>query len=187
MTRRWRKIALALSVLSTGLLPPASLAADAGKPDPWASVRFLVGTWSGAASGEPGNGTVERKYEFVLKDRFIQERNVSTYPPQEKNKRGEVHEHISFVSYDRLRKVLVLRQFHQEGFINQFALKPELGTATKLVFESEALENLDSKWRARETYEVLGADEFVETFELAEPGKEFQVYSQTRFKRRATL
>jgi hypothetical protein len=47
-----------------------------------------------------------RTYEFVLGSRFVHERNVSTYPPQEKNKSGEVHEHWSFLSYDRARQAL---------------------------------------------------------------------------------
>jgi len=30
---------------------------------------------------------------------------------------------------------------------------------------------------------VIGLDEFTETFELAEPGKEFEVYTRNHFKR----
>jgi hypothetical protein len=29
----------------------------------------------------------------------------------------------------------------------------------------------------------VGADELIETFEIAEPGKDFEVYSQTKLKR----
>src|SRR5262245_5379406 len=110
----------------------AVVAADAPKPDPWAPVRFLVGHWEGTAAGQPGNGTVVRSYEFVLKDRFIHERNTSTYPPQEKNPRGEIHDHWGFISYDRGRKTLVLRQFHQEGFVNQFVLNAAASSENKL-------------------------------------------------------
>jgi len=35
----------------------------------------------------------------------------------------------------------------------------------------------------RETYEFSGDDQFVETFELAPPGKPFHVYSRTQLKR----
>ena len=157
--------------------------ADSAKPDPWAPARFMIGRWQGTTQGEPGNGTVVRTYEFVLGNRFIHERNVSTYPPQDKNKNGEVHEHQSFLSYDRARKALVLRQFHTEGFVNQYAYPTTNAAATQLVFESEAFENLPSGWRAREIYDVLGPDEFTETFQLAEPGKDFQTYSKNHFKR----
>lgn len=152
-------------------------------PDPWAPVRFLAGKWEGKASGNPGEGSVARTYEFVLNNRFLHERSTSTYPPQEKNRKGEVHEHWSFISHDRARKTLVLRQFHVESFVNQFALSAEKSSAAKLVFESEAFENLGSKWRARETYEVLSPDEFVEVFEIAPPEKEFSVYSRNHFRR----
>ena len=164
-------------------LPLFAVAGDAPKSDPWSPVRFLIGTWDGTSQGEPGNGTVSRTYEFVLKGRFIQERNTSTYPPQEKNQKGEVHEHMSILSHDRIRKVLVLRQFHTEGFVNQFALNTATSSPAKLVFESESFENLDSRFRARETYEILGPDEFTETFEIAEPGKDFETYSKSRFRR----
>ena len=42
---------------------------------------------------------------------------------------------------------------------------------------------LPAGWRARETYVARGASEFEEIFELAEPGKDFQLYSRAQFKR----
>lgn len=161
----------------------AATAADAPGADPWQPVRFLVGRWRGTVQGEAGNGTVTRSYEFVLGNRFIEERNASTYPAQAKNKKGEVHEHRSFLSYDRKRQKLVLRQFHQEGFVNTYVLDAAESSATVLVFHSEAFENLDSGFKARETYEVYSNDEFIETFEVAEPGKPYDIYSRTRFTR----
>lgn len=168
------------------LVSLTAVSADSPKPDSWAPIRFLAGRWEGTTQGEPGSGTVVRTYEFVLGDRFIHERSVSTYPPQEKNKKGEVHEHWSIVSYDRLRKALVLRQFHTEGFVNQYAYSTAGGASKQIVFESEAFENLDSKWRAREIYDILGPDEFTETFQLAEPGQDFQTYSKNHFRRART-
>jgi len=43
----------------------------------------------------------KRTYEFVMNGRFLHERNISPYPPQEKNPKGEVHEHWTMFSYDR--------------------------------------------------------------------------------------
>ncbi|MGH8187937.1 MAG: hypothetical protein ACREUC_15365, partial [Steroidobacteraceae bacterium] len=110
-------------------------------------------------------------------------RSTSTYPPQENNKNGEAHEHWSFLSYDRIRQAIVLRQFHTEGFVNQYTTNMPAGASERLVFESEAFENLDGKWRARELYDILGPDEFTETFQLAAPGQEFQTYSKNHFRR----
>ena len=159
-------------------------AADEPKPDPWEPVRFLVGDWTGEADGQAGKGTVVRHYEFVLGGKFLEERNTSTYPPQEKNPKGEVHEHRGFVSYDRKRKALMMRQFHQESFVTLYVLNTATSTKESFVFDSEAFENFDNSWKARETYQVVSKDEFVEVFELAGPGRPFEVYSRTHFKRR---
>lgn len=64
-----------------------SAGADEQKSDPWQPVRFLIGEWEGTASGEPGAGTVKRSYQFTLNDKFIQETNTSTYPPQDATRR----------------------------------------------------------------------------------------------------
>lgn len=164
-----------------GLLLVWAAETAAPAPDPWSAVRFMVGEWAGESDGQPGTGTVERSYRFVLGDRFLREQNVSRYPPQPKNEKGEVHEHWSFFSHDRARGTLVLRQFHQEGFVNQYAMRA--GAAGSIVFESESLENVPPGWRARETYEIVSPDEFVETFELASAGGAYEVYSKARFKR----
>jgi hypothetical protein len=153
--------------------PPAS---------PWAAIQFLVGEWQGESEGRPGKGTVKRSYSFVLGDNFLHERNVSSYPPQPRNESGEIHHHWSLFSYDKARRSLVLRQFHQEGFVNQYVTVPVNAPGT-VVFESEALENIPPGWKARETYEAVSPDEFVETFELASGTGPYEVYSKARFKR----
>jgi hypothetical protein len=150
-------------------------------PDTWAPLRFLLGTWDGVVTGEPGKGESQRTYRLTLRNRFIEVRNISTYPPQQKNPKGEVHEDVGYLSFDQLRKAFVLRQFHVEGFANTYVMP---STAQAMVFTSEALENLPAGWRARETYRQTGADSFIEVFELAAPGKDFAVYSETRFTRR---
>lgn len=172
------------ALLLLGLAAPVLLAqAPKAKPDPWAPLRPLVGVWQGEASGEPGRGRSERRYEFVLNGRFLHERNTSTYAPKAEGGTGEVHEHWSFFSHDRARKAILFRQFHQEGFVITYALDPAQGTPTKLVFVSEQLENAPASWRARETYEWTSDDAFTETFELAQGDKPFAVYSRTRFTR----
>jgi hypothetical protein len=87
--------------------------------DPWTNMKFFVGTWSGTSTGQPGNGSVSRTYEFVLGNKFLHVTNKSTYPPQDKNPKGEIHEDWGMFSHDSGRKKLVLRQFHLEGFVNQ--------------------------------------------------------------------
>lgn len=68
-------------------------------------MQFLVGDWEGTSEGQPGNGTVKRTYRMVLGATFLYEQNVSTYPPQPANTKGEVHEHWSraYEVYSRTR------------------------------------------------------------------------------------
>ena len=166
--------------LSGGATPSAQSPEQTA--DTWAPLRFLVGRWEGTSSGQPGNGTVQREYRFVLRDRFIEGRNTATYPPQEKNPKGETHEDIAYFSYARSSKAFRMRQFHVEGFVTEYVAT--LRGSSEIVFTSETLENLPAGWRARETWRLTSADSLVEVFELAEPGKEFTVYSETRLTRR---
>ena len=161
---------------------PAGAQQSASKPDRFAALRFLAGTWRGEQTGQPGHGTAERTYEFILDSRFLQETNTSTYPPQDKNKNGEVHHHMSMISYDTARKLFVFRQFHTEGFVNTCVQQPSADDKT-IVFVSEAIENIPAGYRARETYTILSPDEFTERFEIADPGKDFELYSEARLKR----
>jgi hypothetical protein len=151
-------------------------------PDIWKPVRFLVGAWEGDPHGQPGRGTSQREYKFVLNAKYLEVRNKSVYPAQAQNPKGEVHEDWGMISYDRSRKTFVLRQFHVEGFVNQYAAEPVRDGV--LSFQSEAIENIRAGYRARETYTIIGPDEFVERFELAEPGKDFEVYTETHFRRK---
>jgi len=147
------------------------------------ALQFFVGHWQGTAHGEPGSGTVERDYEFVMNETFIRVRNKSIYPPQEKNPKGETHEDFGLFSYDGNRKKHVLRQFHVEGFVNQYVEDTFAPDGKKMVFVTEAIENIPAGWRARETYQVFNDNEFTEQFELAAPGEGFKLYSESAFKR----
>ena len=147
------------------------------------ALQFFVGHWEGTVNGEPGSGTVERDYDLVMNERFIRVRNKSVYPPQEKNPKGETHEDFGLFSYDGNRKKHVLRQFHVEGFVNQYVEDTIAPDGKKMVFVTEAIENIPAGWRARETHQVLNDNEFTERFELAAPREEFKLYSETAFKR----
>ena len=54
------------------------------------------------------------------------------------------------MSFDSVRKRIVFRQFHVEGFVNQYALDAT-SLPDRLVFVSETIENIPAGFRARET------------------------------------
>ena len=135
----------------------------------WTHFNFFVGAWRGTGVGQPGVSQVERSYQFVLNGKFLEVKSKSTYPPQDKNPKGEVHEEMGWFSYDKARQTFIFRQFHVEGFVNQYALESSSPDGLTFVFATESIENIPPGWRARETYRVTGPDEFTETFELAGP------------------
>jgi hypothetical protein len=149
----------------------------------WSPYKFFVGKWEGAGVAEAVNGKYERSYQFIFNKRFIEVKNKSTYPPTEKNPKGEVHEDLGYISYDKIRKTFVLRQFHIEGFVNQYKLDSISPDKKTIVFRSENIENIAPGWSAKESYQLINDNEFIETFELAEPKGEFVVYSKAKFKR----
>jgi hypothetical protein len=149
----------------------------------WQPLKVFLGNWSGTGGGEPGAGEYERSYRLILNKKFIEIRNKSMYPPSKNYPNGEVHEDIGYISYDKARKSFILRQFHIEGFVNQYKLDSISADGKTIVFTSESIENISTGWRARETYRLLGPDEFKESFELAPPNKEFEAYSTVVLKR----
>ena len=166
------------------LIPILSFTQRSKQDSIWKPMKFFIGEWKGKGEGEPGKGDYERTYQFVLSKKFIEIKNKSTYPPTEKNLKGEVHEDIGYISYDHIRKIFVLRQFHKEGFVNQFRLDSISADHKTIVFISESIENIPKGWRAKETYHLTSDNSFTEIFELAEPNKEFEVYSKAMLKRK---
>lgn len=185
MTGRSRLTLAVLTAIAcaTAVAPQTRAGAQSPAPDDvFRPIAGLIGRWQGRSEGQPGAGTVTREYERSPDFPFIRVRNTSRYEPQPKNPKGEVHHDEGFFSFDKARKRLVLRQFHREGFVNQYVQEPD-AVAGRVVFTSESIENIPAGWRARETYVIHGPDAFEEIFELAEPNKDFEVYSRSRFTR----
>jgi hypothetical protein len=175
-------LCLTLLAAPTAAVAPQPALAE---PDRFQALHFFLGTWEGEGKGQPGKSQVSREYALVLDGRFIEVRNRSFYPPQEGNP-GEDHRDIGFISFDSARGRHVLRQFHVEGFVNQYVHESTSEDGNTLTFVTEAIENVPAGFRARETYILLGPDELLERFELAEPGKDFELYSETRLRRVAS-
>jgi hypothetical protein len=177
---RWGAIA-AIGLTLAGA-PARAQCTQPAESDRFQAFRFFLGKWEGEGEGQPGKSRVSREYALVLDGRFIEVKNRSLYAPQEGNP-GEDHRDIGYISFDSSRGKHVLRQFHVEGFVNQYVHESTSEDGKTIVFVTEAIENIPPGWRARETYMLVGADELVERFELAEPGKEFELYTVNRLRR----
>jgi hypothetical protein len=170
-------------VLFLILCPVLSQAQLTKQDSLWLPFNSFIGNWTGASEGQPGKGKYERSYKMVMNKKFIEVKNKSTYPPSQDKPMGEVHEDHGFISYDKSRKTFVLRQFHVEGFVNQYRIESISPDGKTIVFISESMENIPAGFRAKETYRIITENEFSETFELAEPGKDFEVYSRAVMRR----
>lgn len=149
----------------------------------WAPLKQFVGTWKGEGGGEPGVGKYERSYQFILNGNFIEVKNKSTYSPTDANPKGEVHEDIGYIIYDRNKKTFLLRQLHIEGFANDYVLESISPDKKTIVFITENIVNIPKGWRGKETYQFLNTNEVEETFELAPPQEAFSVYSKVKLVR----
>ena len=107
---RWKSMAAGVAGCVLCLLPLSITGQTPAPPDPFAPIAFMLGRWEGTSEGQPGKGTVHREYSRTLNSRFIRAHNRSEYSPQDKNPKGEVHEHEDWFSFDRARKRIVLRQ-----------------------------------------------------------------------------
>jgi len=164
---------------------PQLSAAQLSKTDSlWLPFNQFIGNWSGSGEGVDGKGLYERTYKLVFNKKFIELKNKSTYPPTKERPSGYVHEDLGYISYDKTRKTFVFRQFHAEGFVNQYVLETISPDGRTFTFVTEAIENIPKGWRARETYTFPSSGELVEVFELAEPEKEFELYSKVTLKKK---
>ncbi|MEO7988626.1 MAG: hypothetical protein ABI663_03740 [Chryseolinea sp.] len=119
----------------------------------------------------------------MLNKKFIEAKSKSVYPPSKENPKGEVHEDHGFISYDKGKKTFMLRQFHLESFVNQFKIESISPDGKSIAFISESIENIPAGFRAKESYQIISENEFIGTFELAEPRKDFELYSKAVLKR----
>jgi hypothetical protein len=150
--------------------------------DKWGIFQYFLGNWTGSGSGKPGVSSVERSYALILADQFIEIKNRSVFEPQEANPTGEVHEELGLISFDKRRSRYVLREFHVEGFVNQYVLT-QVRAETHFTFVTESIENIPPGWSTRTTLEILSEDNFREVFDLAGPGEEWNCYITIEFQR----
>ncbi len=166
-------------------MAPLTLAAQSGIDDPyWQRLSYFVGKWRGHETGRAGIGQGDRVYRYIMDEVYLYGRNKSTFKPQEQNPEGEVHQDWVIFSYDRNRDLVVAREFHIEGYVIYYLLDTLASSASELVFVSESSENAPPGLRARMIYRLRSDTDFEETFELAMPGQDFELYLTNYWKRK---
>ena len=142
---------------------------------------YLLGNWAGTGSGF-GNETskIESEFKSIMKGKYIEVMNDSKFKPTEKKPEGEHHIDKGIISFDKVRKLIVFRQFHIEGYVNQYTLNDSLSSDTVLVFETETIENFMPGGKAKWTIKKIAENQIETIFEVSFPGKEYTCYGRNK-------
>ncbi len=153
------------------------------KQDVWEPFKFFIGTWEGKGEGKSGVSKVTKEFQFVLSGKYLRMITKANFEPQEKNPEGEVHEDFGYISYDRSRKKFVFRQFHIEGFINQYVLDSISEDGKTIRWVSEKMENAPPSWKVELIYTIKDDNTLEESFNLGMPNRNFECFNLNLLKR----
>jgi hypothetical protein len=156
---------LALSVLLAGTPAPAPLPAD-----PWAGLRFLLGTWRTEAGGGTPGEAVSGGFAFALEleGRVAVRRGHAEHAPRPGEKARSRHEDLTVVF--PAGDGLAATYWDNEGHVIRYAVRFDGRSAT---FESEPG---SPGPRFRLVYTRREADQVEVAFSIAAPGGDFQAY-----------
>lgn len=152
--------------------------------NPLKRLEPLIGKWRGAGEGfSSSKSKIEAEYNWLMNGQYIQVKHRSEFEPTEKKPEGEVHEDLGIISYDKGRKLVVFRQYHVEGFYNEYTLRDSLSNKTTLIFETEKIENFVPGGRARFTINIKSDSEIETLFDVGFPGKEMACFGKNLLKK----
>lgn len=148
------------------------------------SLSFMFGNWKGEGSGFGNSKSIiVAEYQLVMDGKYLQVFHESKFESTEEGKPGDHHVDKGFISYDKIRSKIVYRQFNNEGFVNQYILIDSLSTSTKLVFETENIENFMDGGKARWTI-IKKDDDSIETiFDVYFPGGEYTCFGTNQLNK----
>ena len=156
-----------------------------GQNKPFDRLDFLIGEWIGTGSGF-GNekSQIESEFNYIMEGKYIEILNDSKFNPTKTKPDGEHHIDKGLISFDENRKLIVYRQFHIEGYINQYVLNDSLSNDTVLVFETETIESFVPGGKARWTIKKIANEQIETIFDVSLPGKEYACYGTNVLRRK---
>jgi len=137
-------------------------------------LNFLQGEWSGRGSGFGNDSsTIKSFFKSDMGGKYIEFNNDSRFEPTSNNPEGEHHIDRGFISLDKERDLIVIRQFHIEGYVIQYILVDSLSNDSLLVFESESIENFVPGGKARWTLKKISENRIESVFDVAFPNSDY--------------
>lgn len=133
----------------------------------WGPLNFYLGEWQAEGSGQIGKSKAVVSFQKDLQGEVIIRRNRNEYGDK------KIHEDLLIIRYDPKDTAhFMADNYDNEGHVVRYDCKAE---DKKLVFTSIAGE---PGLRFRMTLEPRDKDRFNTKFEIAPPGKEFNVYTE---------
>lgn len=145
----------------------------------------ICGEWQGQGDGySEGTSEVSCSIAYTMGGTYLEIKGEAKFKPTEKNPKGEHHIDQGFISFDKKRKTFVFRQFHIEGFVNQYIMDNETSSDSVFVFNSESIENFVDGGKARVIIELKADGNLQSAFYLSMPGQELSCYGNNVFTRK---
>ncbi|MCK3682604.1 hypothetical protein [Maribellus sp. YY47] len=153
--------------------------------NPLEKLESLIGKWEGTGEGF-GNSksNISAEYNWLMDRKFIEVKHHSAFAPTAQNSKGEIHDDWGMISFNKERSVVVFRQYHSEGFFNEYILNTAESNDSTLVFETERIENFVPGGRARFTIRLKAENEIETVFDVGFPGKELACFGTNRMKKK---
>jgi hypothetical protein len=154
--------------------------AGAAEKDVWGPLQFLVGTWLGVGSGQPGEAmTGSTTFSYELDRNVLVRKNRAEYPPKAGQKTGQVHEDLLIVYPQPGGKGFGGIYFDNEGHVINYTVSLP-SKQSSVAFDSESGEKSS---RFRLVYEMTKEGLLSVEFLVAPPGGELKSYTKGVLKR----
>jgi hypothetical protein len=137
---------------------------------------YFNNKWENDTAKSKGMGLGTRSYELILDGTHLQVNNKASNLSKDKKQMVCYHQDMGVFSFDKARKKITYREFTSEKFFSQYVCDSISADNKTFVFHSESFENVPPGYKGRITITILDDKTFIEHFELAEAGKEFQTY-----------
>jgi len=170
------------SLLVLGLL--LSFVISFAQTNQFEKINFIIGDWTGTGAGFGNNKSkIESSFNLVMDGNYIEIRNESKFEPTEQNPEGEHHIDKGFISFDKSRNSIIIRQFNNEGYYNQYVLNDSISNENLLIFETELIENFVPNGKAKWTIKKINENEIETIFDVSF-GNEFSCFGTNKLIRK---
>ncbi len=164
-------ILAALAILS-GLIFSGEM-----KYNPLNIFKFLEGQW---VSDKPGVSKNVQNYRYVLTGKYLMMKTRAEFLPTKKNPKKEIHEDFAVFSYDNSKKVVVMRGFYTEGFVNKYLMSASEDGKT-LTFLAKDIENGMPGMVAKLIFIKKSDTEYEQSFYVKFPKKDYTCFFKNTF------